>query len=207
MLTFDGILTHSGHAYRPGSPAARLAVAEQERDVMTELADGLRSAGIEVPAVSIGSTPAMAVIEDLTGVDEIRPSNYALYDYTQVELCSCRISDCAVTVLTSVVSRGAAHSVVDAGALALSKDSGPEQEHGTIFGRFFYDYENGGVSEDVLLTSLSQEHGIVNKAAPVGTKFRILPNHSCLTVAQFDEYIVVEGDQVVDRWRVHRGRS
>lgn len=35
---------------------------------------------------------------------------------------------------------------------------------------------------------------------------RILPNHSCLTVAQFDEYHAVRGDEVVDRFKVWRGR-
>ncbi len=206
-LIFDGLLTHSGHAYQADSPADRLAVAEQERDVMTGLAGRLRDGGIRVPAVSVGSTPAMAVIEDLTGIDEVRPGNYALYDYMQVDLGSCETSDCAVTVLTSVVSRGAGHSVVDAGALALSKDAGPPDERGHVFGRFFYDYPGGHLSDDVFLTSLSQEHGIVNQAMPVGTRLRLLPNHSCLTVAQFDEYVVAEGEEVVDRWRIRRGRG
>ncbi|MCK4577411.1 MAG: hypothetical protein KAU50_01395, partial [Candidatus Marinimicrobia bacterium] len=41
----------------------------------------------------------------------------------------------------------------------------------------------------------------------VGDKLRILPNHSCLSAALFDEYVVVEGDQVIDRWQVQRARS
>ena len=36
---------------------------------------------------------------------------------------------------------------------------------------------------------------------------RIVPNHSCLTVAQFDEYAVVRGDEVLDRWKIWRGRD
>jgi D-serine deaminase-like pyridoxal phosphate-dependent protein len=38
----------------------------------------------------------------------------------------------------------------------------------------------------------------------------LIPNHSCLTVAHFDEYHVVrgtgDGGQEVDRWKVERGR-
>ncbi|MGB5878926.1 MAG: hypothetical protein WBH85_02745 [Thermoanaerobaculia bacterium] len=41
---------------------------------------------------------------------------------------------------------------------------------------------------------------------PVGSRVRILPNHSCLTVACFDEYAVVRGDRVVDSWKIWRGR-
>ena len=40
----------------------------------------------------------------------------------------------------------------------------------------------------------------------VGQKLRVMPNHSCLTAAMFDEYWVVRGERVADRWRILRGR-
>ncbi|MGD2135511.1 MAG: alanine racemase, partial [Gemmatimonadales bacterium] len=85
-LTFDGLLTHSGHAYRTPGRAALAHVAAQERDVMVGLAERLRSAGVPVDGVSVGSTPAMSAAEDLTGVTEARPGNYVFHDYTQVLL-------------------------------------------------------------------------------------------------------------------------
>ena len=209
-LAFAGLLTHSGHAYRPGPIGDRLAVARQERDVMVGLAERLRAGGLEVPAVSVGSTPAMARIDDLTGVSEARPGNYALYDLTQVELGSCDVADCAVTVLATVVSAaggpGEGHSVIDAGALALSKDLGPAAPTNS-YGRLFADYDRATLADDLHLTSLSQEHGILDRHLPIGRQVRILPNHSCLTVAQFDEFVVLRGDRVVDRWKIHRGRD
>lgn len=173
---------------------------------MVRCAERLRAAGIEVPSISVGSTPAVTAVDHLRGVDEIRPGNYALYDYTQTVLGSCAAADCAVTVLTSVVSRptGAAHAVVDAGALAMSQDPGP---NGHGFGRIFADYRRGRLDRDLRLTALSQEHGIVSGRPAIGERLRVLPNHSCLTVAQFDEYQVVRGDEVVDRWRIWRGRD
>jgi D-serine deaminase-like pyridoxal phosphate-dependent protein len=33
-----------------------------------------------------------------------------------------------------------------------------------------------------------------------------MPNHSCLTVACFDEYQVVRRGEIIDRWKIHRGR-
>ena len=201
-LELGGLLTHSGHAYR----GDRLAVARQERDVMVRCAARLRAAGIEVPVVSVGSTPAMTAVDHLEGVDEARPGNYALFDQTQAVLGSCTAADCAVTVLTSVVSRppGAAHAVVDAGALAMSQDPGPA---GDGFGRAFSDYDSGTLDPELRLTALSQEHGILSARPPLGSRLRILPNHSCLTVAQFDEYHVARGDEVVDRWKIWSGRS
>ena len=209
-LTFDGILTHSGHSYH--GPRERIeAVAEQERSVMAEFAQRLRDEGIEVPAVSVGSTPAMSVVERLDGVTEARPGNYAFYDFTQVALGSCGVRDCAVTVLASVVSArpGADRCVTDAGALVLSKDTGPDSvtwPGQSTMGEVFEDYEAGLLSKDTRLVTLSQEHGTLSVRRPVGTKLRVLPNHSCLTVAQFDEYQVVRGGEVVDRWKIWRGR-
>lgn len=207
-LTFDGILTHSGHAYYGKSREEIAAVAEEEVRVMAGFAARLRSEGIAVPGVSVGSTPAMSVVESLEGVTEARPGNYAFYDFMQVALGSCGVRDCAATVLATVVSHrpGESTSVVDAGALALSKEawSGPEGRE--TMGEVFADYEAGVLSDGARLVKLSQEHGVVSAALPVGSRVRILPNHSCLAVAQFDEVHAVRGEEVVDRWKIWRGR-
>lgn len=199
VFAFDGLLSHSGHAYRARGREALREVAEQERSVMVETAERLRHAGVEVPSVSIGSTPAMSVVETLEGIDEVRPGNYVFYDYFQAHIGSCQVSDCALTVLSSVVSAqpGARHSVIDAGALALSKDLGPEEEPPS-YGRIFENYERSELHPELRVTSVSQEHGIVNASLTVGDRLRILPNHSCLVVPNFDYYIVVRGKEIVD---------
>jgi D-serine deaminase-like pyridoxal phosphate-dependent protein len=209
-IDFRGLLTHSGHAYAAADRQAMAAVARQERDVTAGFADRLRGEGVEVPEVSVGSTPALSVdVGDYPGVTEVRPGNYVFYDYTQVVLGSCRPADCAVTVLASVVSssRERRRSVVDAGALALSKDTAPPWAPRRTFGELFEEPAAGRLDPARHLLSLSQEHGVVDGWFPVGNRVRILPNHSCLTVACFDEYWVAQGDEVVDRWRIHRRRS
>jgi len=210
-LTFDGVLSHSGHAYHGANRQEIAAIAEEERRVMAGFAARLRAAGLEVPGVSVGSTPAISAVERLGGVTEARPGNYVFYDRTQAALGSCDVRDCGVTVMASVVSARpeSGQFVVDAGALALSKDTGPGLPQETSMGGIFADYSAGRLEPGFRLSSLSQEHGVV--AAPgaslkVGSRLRILPNHSCLTVACFDEYQVIRGDEVVDRWKIWRGR-
>jgi threo-3-hydroxy-D-aspartate ammonia-lyase len=207
-LRFDGILTHSGHAYHGPTRTEVAAAAAQERSVMVGFADRLRQEGIAVSGVSVGSTPALSVVERLDGVTEARPGNYCFHDFAQVALGSCEVRDCAVTVLASVVSHrpGDGRSVVDAGALALSKDTGPERPEHPTMGEVFADYAAGILEEEVRMVGLSQEHGILSAPRSVGSRVRILPNHSCLTAAQFDEYAVVRGEEVVDRWKIWRGR-
>ena len=209
-LMFDGILSHSGHAYRTRSTDEAAQIAEQERQVMVWFAELLRKDALPVRGVSVGSTPAMAAVKSLTGVTEARPGNYIFYDRTMVLIGCCEPQDVAVSVLATVVSHqpGASHFVVDAGALSLSKDLGPT--HVGLEPAF------GAVKDHPELTvaSVSQEHGLIRAAASaaiegkfkVGQQIEIIPNHSCLTEAHFDEYVVIEGGRVMDRWHIERGR-
>jgi D-serine deaminase-like pyridoxal phosphate-dependent protein len=208
-LSFDGILSHSGHAYQARGREALANVAEEERRVMVACANRLRERGIDVSRVSVGSTPAMSAARVLDDVTEVRPGNYVFHDYSQTVIGSCGVRDCAVTVLATVVSSqpGAEHCVVDAGALALSKDPGPSDGSCLSMGEIFDRYEDGTLRSDARVVSLSQEHGLVRGRLPAGERVRILPNHSCLTVACFDEYHLVRGERVLGRWKIWRGRG
>ena len=208
-LVFDGILSHSGHAYRTRDREEAAAVAEAERSVMTWFADLLKKEGIPVRGVSVGSTPAMAAVKQLNGITEARPGNYVFFDRTMVLIGCCDPEDVGVTVLTTVVSHqpGASHFVVDAGALALSKDTGPAHlDLAPAMGAV-------KAHPELVVASLSQEHGVIRGAPEVlhgrfavGERLEIIPNHSCLTVAHFDEYHVMRGGEEVDRWPIARTR-
>jgi len=206
-LRFRGCLTHAGHAYGADSPDRVAEIAEQERRAMVELADRLRGAGLDPGELSVGSTPGMSLVRSLDGIDEARPGNYALYDYTQFRLGACRIERSASSVLATVVSSrpGRDSCVADAGALVMSKDRGPDRP--AHYGRIYADIGGGRLDEDLRIVSVSQEHAILSRALPVGTKVRIAPNHSCLTVARFDHFTVVRGTKVTDAWRIWRERG
>jgi D-serine deaminase-like pyridoxal phosphate-dependent protein len=202
-LKLDGLLTHSGHAYHEPTVEGRRRVAEEERRAVADLRARLANEGIAVEA-SVGSTPGMTAVTSLEGVTEARPGNYAFYDGMQVMLGTCRPEDVAVSVLSTVVSApaGMDHVVIDAGALALSKDTGgtTPTHYGTV------ESLDGRQLPDAVVSSVSQEHGMVTARLTVGDRVRVIPNHSCLTVACHDEYAVIQGQQVVDRWKIWRGR-
>jgi D-serine deaminase-like pyridoxal phosphate-dependent protein len=179
---------------------------------MTEFAGRLRGLGIPVPTVSVGSTPTMSAVDHLDGVDEARPGNYIFYDAFQATQGNCHAEDCALSVLAAVVHRERSRRkvVIDAGAIALSKDTGPvEFDPACGYGRVL-DLEGNDLG--LRVESITQEHGLFVAAdetafdrLKVGTRVRVLANHSCLTAAQHDHYHVLEGDQIVDRWEVQRG--
>ncbi len=168
--------------------------------------------GITVPDVSIGSTPTMSVIDDLEGITEFRCGNYIFYDAFQATLGSCSLSDCALTVLTAVVHRDIQRKkiVVDAGAVALSKDRGAvEFDQNCGYGRV---YDIKGNDLNLRVNSLSQEHGEILavddnafEKLKVGSRVRILANHSCLTALQHSHYHILNDGEIVDKWEINRG--
>ena len=211
-LRFAGLLTHAGHSYHVRGAEALRAVATQEREVMRAAAARLATLGISVPIVSVGSTPSISHVDHLDGVHEVRVGNYAFFDATQAALGSCSFDDCVLTVLASVVhrDRGRGRVILDAGAIALSKDRGAvEMDPAAGYGRVL---DVDGRDLGVRVSSVSQEHGVVPvpdaavlDRLPVGARVRVLVNHSCLTAAQFDAFLVHQGAEVVDRWAIHRG--
>jgi D-serine deaminase-like pyridoxal phosphate-dependent protein len=179
---------------------------------MIGTASRLRSLDIPVPVISIGSTPTITHVDHLKGVTEARPGNYIFFDAFQAALGSCGFDDCALTVLAAVVHRDRTRRkvVLDAGAIALSKDRGAvEFDSECGYGRVL-DLE--GRDMGASLGTLSQEHGEVSlhdeetfNRLKVGTRVRVLANHSCLTAAQHSHYNVLEDGRVVDRWEIQRG--
>jgi D-serine deaminase-like pyridoxal phosphate-dependent protein len=208
-LTLAGVMTHAGHSYGFDDPAAVRALAEIERAAAVTSADRLRAAGHHVLTVSVGSTPTVVFADHLQGVSEVRAGIYLFWDLSQLSRRVCAEDDIAVSVLATVISHqnNGRSVVLDAGALALSKDTGAN--------RYMPDAQYGWVCDPVTgrrLGTLSvsvvhQEHGTVPvpdeswfARLPVGSQVRILPNHACLTCATHSAYEVIEDGKITQRW-------
>jgi D-serine deaminase-like pyridoxal phosphate-dependent protein len=212
-IDFRGVLTHAGHSYHCRDAHEIRAVARDERDVTVRFAETLRAAGARVEEVSIGSTPTINACDGLTGVTEVRPGNYVFYDAFQTAIGSCAPSDAAFSVLATVIGQYPARNqiLVDAGALALSKDAGPDHVDPQC-GFGLVCTASGEALPHLRVANLSQEHGLLSSRAaidfarfPIGSRLRIVANHSCLAAALFDRYFAVKSGEVVAQWRPARG--
>ena len=212
-LRLEGVLTHAGHSYQGRSIAQIEEIAEAERVCATTAAERLRSMGLDVGVVSIGSTPTATHGKSYQGITEVRCGVYMFGDVFQSEIRSCRLEDVAVSVLATVVDhrRDLGTALIDAGALALSKDRStaaaglPEDiGYGLVL-----DASASRLVEGVRVGQVYQEHGLlVSEGAfpfdqlPIGTRVRILPNHACMTAAMHQGYHVVDGidDTSMEYW-------
>jgi D-serine deaminase-like pyridoxal phosphate-dependent protein len=209
-LVLEGVLTHAGHSYHATNDAARREIALAERDAAVHAAERIRAAGMRCETVSIGSTPTALTDIALDGVTEIRPGVYVFFDLSQARLGVCSVDDIAVTVLATVIGhhRESGHLLVDAGALALSKDVSANEYDPQIGYGLVCDIE-GRPIDGLHVADVHQEHGFVRSAHgslpfdrfPVGSQVRILPNHACMTVAPYREYHVLDAaSSTLSQW-------
>lgn len=198
-----GICTHAGHSYAARSTHELVQIADAERFGALHAADRLRRGGYDVQIVSIGSSPTALAASNLAGITEVRAGVYMFGDLFQAEIGTHGPRDIAVSVLASVIGHRPSlrRLLIDAGAIALSKDrsteaSGNDQGFGLVV-----DILGHRSLGHTVVSRAFQEHGVVELdpalgdfMPPVGTRLRVLPNHTCLTCAAHDRYFVVDDD-------------
>ncbi|MBM3771118.1 MAG: hypothetical protein FJW27_07490 [Acidimicrobiia bacterium] len=211
-LRFRGLLSHCGHAYAQPSDEALATVARDEARMLRELAEAVRTRGVAVSELSVGATPTARFITDTPGLSEMRPGNYVYYDRTQVALGSARLDQCALTVLSTVVTTHGDRVILDAGSKTLSSDL-IARAGCPGYGVVFTDLASvDTINEDLHIDRLSEEHATVRvsggTAPRPGDRVRILPNHACVVSNLANEVALVAGTHVVERIPVAaRGKS
>ncbi len=139
-LSFGGLMTY---------PAAGRA-GEADRWLI-EARDVLKAAGLDCDVISSGGTPDIWRAGDTKVVTEYRPGTYIYLDRYQVAKGVGGNDDCALTVLSTVVSHPTpTRAILDAGSKALSSDTLGLPDFGELIG-----------VPGALVTGLSEEHGTV----------------------------------------------
>jgi D-serine deaminase-like pyridoxal phosphate-dependent protein len=201
-----GVMSHAGHSYSERSVAGIEAVAAAEHDGARRAADRLRAMGVKVEVVSIGSSPTALYGRDMAGITDIRAGVYMFGDLFQAQIGTHGMDDIAVTVLAAVTGRKPDRNavLVDAGAIALSKDRSTQNAPKDYGFGLMRDIDGRPSMGEAIVTRVHQEHGEVigtdplpHARLPIGARIRIAPNHTCLTVAAHDRYYVVDGSRAV----------
>jgi D-serine deaminase-like pyridoxal phosphate-dependent protein len=196
-LRVIGLFTHEGHA-NAAPPDQIEEIARAAGRAMAETAERIRSQGLDIEAVSVGSTPAAAYTPTVPGITEMRPGTYVFRDASGLRYGIYGPDRCAARIVATVVSRPAPdRAVLDAGSKVLALDKTPSHPgHGYIVGH-----------ERAIIDRLSEEHGVVivppdETGLRVGDRVEIIPNHVCPTVNLTDELLVLRDGRVTDVWKV-----
>jgi D-serine deaminase-like pyridoxal phosphate-dependent protein len=206
QLRLQGILCHAGHSYKARSHKEVRAIYNESTSRMQAVQAQLTQAGFNDVSLSMGDTPTCSVVEQFEGVDEIRPGNFVFYDLTQLAIGSCTQHDIAVALACPVVAKHVERGeiVVYGGAVHLSKDFLPLPDGRKCFGQVaLRDGRGWGrLHDDVYVTSVSQEHGMIMAPTAfieqlhIGDLLMIVPVHSCLTADVMKRYLSLDGEQI-----------
>lgn len=204
-FSFKGFLAHAGHSYAARNKEQIAQIHEESIGLMRALKQHYRDRYPGLIA-SVGDTPTCSVMEDFSGIDEIRPGNFVFYDVTQTQIGSCQTEQIAVAMACPVVAIHEERNeiIVYGGGVHFSKDRVEDDHYGTIYGQVVEDdgLGWGKAVEGVYMKKLSQEHGTI--AAPKafiarfkeGDIIKVLPVHSCMTVDLMKEYLSTEGEKI-----------
>jgi D-serine deaminase-like pyridoxal phosphate-dependent protein len=156
-----------------------------------------KRAGIPVPVVSGGGTPAIFTAQNIPMLTEHRAGTYIYNDRMVVASGTAAWDDCAMRVRCTVVSRPTAdRAVLDAGTKVFTSDLYSVKGYGHLL-----EYPEAAV------TSLSEEHGVVDLSAcrarpSIGEVVEVVPNHCCVVSNMVDEVYGVRDGGVEVTWPV-----
>ncbi len=192
-----GLMEYAGQSKdQPDVESIRAAGVAEARHLVG-VAVAMRQQGFAVPELSVAGTPAGPAAAQVPGITEIRPGTYVFSDRTQVAAGWSNLDQCALTVLTTVVSRPTTtRAVIDSGSKTLSSDVAVRSPgFGAVIGH-----------EDYLVARLSEEHGVITmpegSRLPIGSRLRVVPNHCCVCVNLHDRVFAVRGEEVVETWEI-----
>lgn len=188
-------LEFAGFLMYPPEPEAAWAATQRFLDTALT---GVRTAGLEPRVISTGGTPNLANLGKLAGATEHRAGTYIFNDRMMMACGAARLEDCALTVLTTVVSRaGPERGILDAGSKTLTADPGGGLDgYGLILEH-----------PEARIKGFSEEHGMLDLSAcndrpRVGDLVRVIPNHVCVVVNMVDRLVAVRGNEITGEMEV-----
>jgi D-serine deaminase-like pyridoxal phosphate-dependent protein len=156
-----------------------------------------KRAGIPVPVVSGGGTPAIFKAQEFPMLTEHRAGTYIYNDVMTVASGTATWDNCAMRVRATVVSRPTGtRAVIDAGTKVLTSDQYTVKGYGHVL-----EYP------EAVIPHLSEEHGVIDLSGcrerpAVGDIVHVVPNHCCVVSNMVDEVYGVRGEQVEVTWPV-----
>jgi D-serine deaminase-like pyridoxal phosphate-dependent protein len=164
--------------------------------------DLFKQAGIPVPVVSGGGTPALQTVDRFPMLTEHRAGTCVYNDAMVVRAGGATWDQCAMRVRATVVSRPTAtRAIIDAGSKVLTSDQYGMPGYGHVL-------EYSGAQ----ITALSEEHGTVDltdcrERPRVGDVVQVVPNHCCVVTNMVDEVYGIRQGRLEVVWPVAaRGR-
>ena len=191
-LELAAIYTHEGQMY--GSSVEDQV--EKTHAVLNRMIEFRDAVDPELPLWP-GCSVTAKIMAESGKVEVVRPGAYMFGDMSlAVSSSVMSADDVAVHVLATVVDRPEAGlALIDAGSKVFSSDKSRSGLNGIA-----------ADGRDIHAFALNEEHGYLRgddvDALKIGDRIQLMPPHVCTVINLTDSVTVVEGENVVDCWRV-----
>jgi D-serine deaminase-like pyridoxal phosphate-dependent protein len=198
-LELDGIFGFRSIFFAAAAGRTPEEIGLEEGEFFVNIANQLRSSGVPIRHVSIGSTPTAKFAARVPGVTEVRPGTYIFGDYMMAEFGAVDYENVALSILCTVISLSRSGQVtIDGGSKTFCGDVVPSKLNLKGYAK--------AVHHDAYLESMSEEHGVVKLGEgvklEVGDRLAFYPIHVCTTVNLSNELVGIRNGQVEKVWQV-----
>ncbi len=200
-LHFRGLISHTGDTYHASGTAEILGKHRTALNRMRQVQQRFLIR-FDPVLISMGDTPAFSLLEEIRGIDEMRPGNFVFYDLMQWQLGACRPEQIAVALACPVteIHPERNEAILYGGAVHFSR----ERLAAETFSHYGLgvDITSGHPLTELFIKALSQEHGILHLPGRISAKVRpgdlllFYPVHSCLTANLMGRYLTCRGEWI-----------
>lgn len=202
-LKLEGVAFYPGHIKLMDEDGLR--ALDEVGALIQGVVDDFRRAGLAIDIVSGGSTPSLFQSHRIGGMNEIRPGTYIFNDRNTTACGACKLEDCAVSILSTVISVARRNGmIIDGGSKTFSSDRLTTTGEAT----FGYIVE----APAACFFQMNEEHGFIDlgessRTFKVGDRVRVIPNHVCVAMNLHERVYGIRANEVEAVWNVEgRGK-
>ena len=193
-IEYRGVMGYEGHAVLLPERSEREEKATAALDIVMRHVEALSEAGLPPAIVSVAGTGTFDISSGVEGVTEIQAGSYVFMDGRYQTVMPGKF-ECALTMLTTVISVHEGYAVCDAGMKSLTNEFGPP-------------FAKDGTFK---AARLSEEHAHLTgdgvQALHAGARVELIPSHGDTTLNLHDNYHVTRAGVLIDTWPILGARK
>jgi D-serine deaminase-like pyridoxal phosphate-dependent protein len=206
-LRFRGIWSHDLSTPDVVSFAERKVKHEAALEGVIRTKHMLEQEGIEVEIVSCGYSATWNITPDFSPeITDVQVGSYVFMDWPYQQMEGMEEFRCALSVLTTVISRNAAKGtrrnviITDCGIKSIAT------EHTADYGITVFPKVKDMAAAEVIVHS--EEHGLIQldeatfQQVRLGDRLELMPPHCCSTCNLYDQFYAMRGDRVEAIWPI-----
>lgn len=192
-LELVGIMGYEGHLMKLTDQPEKRQKVRESLGILKTVSEQYRAAGLKCEIVSAGGSGSLAFCKEAEGITELQSGGGIFGDPFYVDACQQPGIQSALTVLSTVISRGALdRAILDVGRKTVNPDIHPPHVKGL---------------PDAQVVALSAEHctlklGPESQRLKIGDKVELVVGYADFTSILHEEFLCFRDERLETTWPI-----